>query len=218
MSNSAKTIIDLAKKEIGYREGKSNGSWNNNQKYSPAVPGLEWSQNQAWCATFISWLAMKSKLERYYPRSASTDAGAAWFKSQKRWSDYPAVGAQGFLGVNGDMYHTFLVTAYDKDYVYTVEGNTNNNGSSQGDGVYNLKRPRRSSSIAGYGYPAFPEGLDSADPKYKKPVQPPKVKTSRGVFVDTALKAMRKVTAKTPERKKMKAEAIRVLENFPLIK
>lgn len=217
MTDNAKKIIDLAKKEVGYQEGKSNGSWNNHQKYSPAVPGLEWSQNQAWCATFISWLAMMAGLKDFYPRTASTDAGAAWFKSLKRWSEYPAVGAQGFLGVNGDMYHTFLVVRYDDNYVYTIEGNTNTSGSSQGDGVYEQKRPRRSSSIAGYGYPNFPEGLDSADPSYKRPAKPPTTKTSRGVHVDKAIDSLSKVKGKG-DRADLVKNAVEQLKSLPKIK
>lgn len=48
--------------------------------------------------------------------------------------------------------------------------------------------------------------------------KPPKVKTSRGVHVDHALADMKKTVAKTPERAKLKKEAIAVLEKFPLIK
>jgi len=149
-------MISLAREQVGYREGKTNGSWNNHQKYSPEVPGLEWSQNQAWCSTFVSWLALQSGLSDYYPRTASTDAGALWFKQRKQWSETPQIGAWGFLGTRGDMYHVFLVVGVDATYVYTIEGNTNANGSSQGDGVYANKRLRNSPSIEGYGIPKVP--------------------------------------------------------------
>ena len=177
MPTSVDRIIAIAKAEIGYHEGRDpSGNWNNRQKYSPAVPGLEWSQNQAWCATFISWCAMKADLATLFPRTASTDTAAAWYKARKRWSEYPAIGAQGFLGVGNDMHHTFLVVAFDDTYVYTVEGNTNTNGSPQGDGVYSLKRRRRDANLVGYGYPAYPEGIVSADPAWRaapKPAVPP---------------------------------------------
>lgn len=168
MVTSVDRLISTAKAEIGYHEGRDpSGNWNNHQKYSPAVPGLEWSQNQAWCATFVSWCAMQAGLADLFPRTASTDTAAAWYKAKKRWSEYPAIGAQGFLGVGNNMHHTFIVTAYDDTYVYTVEGNTNTNGSPQGDGVYALKRVRRDAGLVGYGYPAYPEGIVSADPAWK---------------------------------------------------
>ncbi|WP_328310273.1 peptidoglycan-binding protein [Streptomyces sp. NBC_00442] len=163
---NAQTIINIAKAEVGYHEGRSNGHWTNWQKYSPAVPGLEWSQNQAWCAVFASWVAMKAGLASLYPRTASCATGVEWFKSRNRWSAYPAVGAQVFYGSGGGT-HTGIVYAYDSTYIYTVEGNTNADGSAEGDGVYLKKRERRSSYVYGYGYPAFAEGIDSADPAWK---------------------------------------------------
>lgn len=159
-------IIDVAKAEVGHHEGRTNGHWNNDQKYSKEVPGLEWSNRQPWCATFVSWCAMKSGLGSLYPRTASCDVGGQWFKSQGRWSEYPAVGAQVFLGYPNDLNHTGIVTSFNDKYIWTVEGNTNDSGSREGDGVYVRQRERASSSIIGYGYPRFPEGIISADPKW----------------------------------------------------
>ncbi|MFD5308323.1 CHAP domain-containing protein [Streptomyces ardesiacus] len=165
MSDAAK-ILALAAKEVGYHEGKSNGHWNNYQKYSPEVPGLEWSQNQAWCATFVSWLALKAGLENLYPRTASCLTGVQWFKSRGRFSDYPAIGAQVFFGSGGGS-HTGIVYKYDETYAYTIEGNTNTSGSAEGDGVYRRSRIRRDSYLYGYGYPEFSEGVITADPSKK---------------------------------------------------
>lgn len=163
-SPSAKKIIDLALTQVGYHEGRKGSTWTNQQKYSPAVPGLEWSQGQAWCATFISWLALKSGFAKLFPSTASTDTAVRWWKTEHRWSEYPAIAAQGFLGRSGDMFHTFLVIDFDDTFVWTVEGNTNDTGSPQGDGVYQLKRRRDDAQIEGYGLPKFPEGIVSADP------------------------------------------------------
>jgi hypothetical protein len=166
MSNAAK-VIQVARKEVGYNEGRSNGHWNNRQHYSPAVPGLEWSNYQPWCATFVAWCAMKAGVADLYPRTASCDVGGNWFKARKRWSAYPAIGAQVFYGHSYDLNHTGIVYDYDGTYVYTIEGNTNNSGSREGDGVYLRKRRRRDANVIGYGYPEFPEGIKSADPKWK---------------------------------------------------
>lgn len=161
-------LLHIAAGEVGYHEGHSNGHWNNIQKFSPAVPGLEWSQGQAWCATFVSWCVMKAGLADLFPRTASTDTGAGWFKQRGQWHEYPAIGAQVFFGHNGDMNHTGLVYDYDDTFVYTIEGNTNTNGSNEGDGVYRKKRLRRDDYVQGYGYPAVPGGLKSADPNYHR--------------------------------------------------
>lgn len=106
---------------------------------------------------------MQAGVADLFPRTASTDLGAAWFKDRDRWSEYPSVGAQVFYGHNGDMNHTGIVLSFDDTWITTVEGNTNTSGSPQGDGVYLMKRARRSENVQGYGHPAYVED---------KPAQP----------------------------------------------
>ncbi|MBA0054304.1 peptidoglycan-binding protein [Streptomyces sp. AJS327] len=163
----AKKAISIASAEVGYREGRNaNGSYNNHQKYSPAVPSLEWSQNQAWCQTFQSWVALKAGSASYEPRTASCRVATDWFKARKRFSYYPAIGAQVFFGSGGGS-HVGRVYKYDATYVWTIEGNTNDSGSAEGNGVYLKKRTRKDSYLHGYGLPAFPEGITTADPALK---------------------------------------------------
>ncbi|MFD9853460.1 CHAP domain-containing protein [[Kitasatospora] papulosa] len=171
-------VIATARAEIGYREGKTAGRNNNKQKYSPAVPGLEWSNWQAWCATFVSWVALTAGASALFPRTASCAAGAKWFKDRKRWSEYPAIGAQVFYGPGGGT-HTGIVVSYTADTITTVEGNTNGNGSAEGDGVYSKTRQRRDAYVYGYGYPEYAEGIKSADPAWadEAPAKPQKPST-----------------------------------------
>ncbi|HUH57597.1 MAG TPA: CHAP domain-containing protein [Pseudomonadales bacterium] len=163
----ANKVARIAKSQVGYHEGRSGGHWNNKQKYSGQVPGLEWSNNQPWCATFVSWVVMVAKVGHLYPRTASCDVGAGWFKARGQWSEYPAKGAQVFFGYPHDLVHTGIVTDFDDTYIYTVEGNTNGDGSREGDGVYFKKRLRRDPWVVGYGYPDFNLPLKSADPFYR---------------------------------------------------
>jgi hypothetical protein len=158
-------IITTAEKEIGYHEGRNASGWDNIQKYAEQVPGLAWADGQPWCATFVSWCAMVSGNAALYPRTASCGAGVAWFKGIGRFSAFPAVGAQVFYGPGGDS-HTGIVVGYDETNIYTVEGNTNDNGSAEGDGVYHKTRVRKSNFVFGYGYPKFAGGIVSADPAY----------------------------------------------------
>ncbi|MGW1558306.1 C40 family peptidase [Streptomyces sp. NPDC002144] len=169
MTTQAQKILGIARAEKGYHEGRKTGHWNNDQKYSDETPGLEWSDFQAWCATFVSWCAMKAGLADLYPRTASCATGVAWFKQRGRFSAFPAIGAQVFFGKNGGT-HTGLVYDYDDDpdgFIYTIEGNTNADGSPEGDGVYEKKHRRKDAYVFGYGYPAFAEGIKSADPAWK---------------------------------------------------
>lgn len=182
MTKLVDTVIKVAQSQVGVHEGRKNGHWDNDQKYSAEVPGLAWSNFQPWCCTFVSWVAFKAGAGDLYPRTASCDLAGAWFKTKGRWSEYPAVGAQVFYGTARDLNHTGIVVAFDADAITTVEGNTNLNGSPEGDGVYVKTRLRRSANVVGYGYPAFPGGIVSADPAWvtgvKKPlITPPVVKT-----------------------------------------
>ncbi|WP_416972533.1 hypothetical protein [Streptomyces sp. 4F14] len=60
--------------------------------------------------------------------------------------------------------HTGIVIAYDDVHIWAVEANTNDNGSSEGDGVYIRKRRRSDAIVYGYGLPAYAEGIYTADP------------------------------------------------------
>lgn len=193
MSGTAGDVIRVAKSQVGYQEGYSGGHWNNLQKYSPAVPGLEWSQNQAWCATFDSWCFQEAGMPKgSYPVTASCALGVAWWKNANRFSDYPGIGAQVFFGAGGGS-HTGLVYAYDADFIYTVEGNTNSSGSAEGDGVYLKKRARRDTYVYGYGYPAYPTGIVTADPEWKNPTAPSQQEEAVALTADDIKKIGRQV-------------------------
>lgn len=165
MAFSRAQFVNLLRAQVGYHEGRDpSGNWNNQQKFSPNVPGLEWSQGQAWCATFTAWGADELGARDLWPITASCYTAVQWWKQQKRWTEYPVLGGPFYMGTVGQD-HVGVVTAFDADWIWTVEGNTNSGGSYQGDGVYERKRPRRGTgSPYGYGVPAFTEGTVSADP------------------------------------------------------
>jgi hypothetical protein len=165
MPLSRTRYVNLLRAQKGYHEGRdADGNWNNHQRFSPETSGLEWSQNQAWCHTFVSWGADELGGREVIPITASCETGVNWFKNRDRWTDYPVLGAPFYMGTRGQD-HVGVVYAYDADWIYTIEGNTNSGGSYQGDGVYERKRPRRGAgSPYGYGVPAFTEGTISADP------------------------------------------------------
>jgi hypothetical protein len=184
-------ITKIATSQVGYHEGRSNGHWNNDQKYSKELPGFAWSNYQAWCATFVCWCFWRAGLLKLIPTpSAGVDQLAAGFIKAGRWSGFPAVGGIIFFGVpsasgqtviNGrryDLNHTGYVTGYDDTYVFTREGNTNDSGSREGDGVYAKRHVRTSARVIGYGYPDYPGGIVSADPAWqRRNPQPPKPPT-----------------------------------------
>ncbi|WP_405994952.1 CHAP domain-containing protein [Streptomyces sp. NBC_00986] len=155
-------VIAVARSQVGYREGYAEGGWNNIVRFALEVPGLSGYQGQSWCMTYTSWVAMRAGVPSLFPRGVDCSAGVAWFTAASRWSYYPALGAQVFYGSGGSE-HTGIVYAYDATYIWTIEANTNDNGSLEGDGVYLRKRKRTDSVVYGYGLPAYAEGVITAD-------------------------------------------------------
>lgn len=168
MTTIQDTIASTALAQVGYREGHNASGWNNQEKYATQVPGLSWADGQPWCAVFTSWVYLTSKLSaEEYPSTAACNTAAAWYRKNATVSEYPAYGAQVLFGSLSNLVHTGIVIGYDATYVYTVEGNTNTTGAAEGNGVYQMKHVRTSPYVAMYGYPKFPEGIYSADPKAK---------------------------------------------------
>ncbi|MFE0773926.1 peptidoglycan-binding protein [Streptomyces sp. NPDC058861] len=120
----------------------------------------------AWCATFVSWVALKAGVPHLFPRTASCIMGVNWFRNQGRFSAYPAVGAQVFFGRNGAT-HTGIIVSYDATTITSIEGNTNLSGSPEGEGVYLKKWARKNTYVYGYGLPKYTEGVVTADPALK---------------------------------------------------
>lgn len=155
-TSSADKIFTVANGEVGYHEGS-----NNQNKYASAV-GV--ANNQAWCTTFASWCFLTANLKSLCLMSDYSVDQYNWFNAKGRASAYPAVGAVVWFGPGGQN-HTGLVYAYDAKYIYTIEGNYNNE-------VNYHKRLRLGGddpSIGDpfmYGVPAWDtEGAVSADPQ-----------------------------------------------------
>jgi hypothetical protein len=154
---SADKIYQIAKGELGYHEGS-----NNQNKYAGPV-GVP--NNDAWCTTFASWLFLTAGYKSLCLMSDYSVDQYNWFNSRGRANGYPAVGAVVWYGPGGNE-HTGWVYAYDADYIYTIEGNWD-------DQVTTMKRPRREAlnglDIFMYGYPNFAEGVVTADPDHATP-------------------------------------------------
>lgn len=150
---TATDVLNVAAKEIGYREGRdANGNWNNRTKfntwYAERVNNSTF-MTVAWCAIFVSWVAWKASALSIIPLHAWTPAGLAWFKARGRVVSTPRRGdiVYFYYASMGRVGHVGIVESVGSGYIVTIEGNTNTNGSSQGNGVYRLKRAITSSQI-----------------------------------------------------------------------
>lgn len=145
---TAARVIQVARSQLGYREGR-----NNDTKYG------RWygANHQPWCAMFVSWIAAATGATAIIPKHDYTPSGAKWFKDRGRWGTRPRIGAIVYFNFPGDgvdrISHVGIVEKVNADgSIITIEGNTNDSGSREGNGVY---RKQRKVGIVGYGYPAY---------------------------------------------------------------
>lgn len=104
-------------------------------------------KGQAWCASFVAWCYKQVGI-----KPVGNGAAASWFKTPvylrnvhgiRRFSQLAAKrGNTGSLFYQklGRIGHIFFIEDVRGEWVITVEGNTNNGQSREGDGVYKLRR------------------------------------------------------------------------------
>ncbi len=124
-------IINVAKTQIGYREGE-----NNDTKYGTWY-GLP---NQPWCAMFVSWCARQANVPHDVLANCAIAAPDPGYFNLRYFDGEEYTPEQGDLFFTKNFTHVGLVDYSDGEYFYTVEGNTNDSGSDQGIGVFTLKR------------------------------------------------------------------------------
>lgn len=124
-------IVSIARTQLGYMEGD-----NNDTKYGDWY-GLP---NQPWCAMFVSWCAREAQV----PLDVIKNCAMACPKPG--YFDVSYYDGEVYTPKAGDLFftktysHVGIVESVDGEYFYTLEGNTNDTGSSMGIGVFNLKR------------------------------------------------------------------------------
>ena len=96
--------------------------------------------------------AAELAMQMLYQPANSCGAGcsfsADYYRAAGAWFTTPKIGDQFFIGKKGDESHTGAVAAVDATYIYTVEGNYNNQVSER-------KIRRDDASISGYGRPNY---------------------------------------------------------------
>lgn len=129
--NQRADIVGVAKTQLGYTEGS-----NNNNKY-----GAYFNNNYApWCAYFVSWCARQADI----PESILQSSACAGTSS--KYFNIPYSNGSSYTPKQGDLFftkswsHVGLVWYVDGAYFYTIEGNSNSNGSNEGYAVVSNKR------------------------------------------------------------------------------
>lgn len=150
--NQRDDIIGVAKTQLGYTEGANNAT-----KYGTWY-GLP---NQPWCAMFISWCARQAGISKDILQNSAVAAPDA------KYFNIPYYDGASYTPKKGDLFftkswsHVGLVYYIDGSYFYTIEGNSNTTGSSEGTSVVTN---RRKISNFYFGVPKYNSGA----PTYAK--------------------------------------------------
>ena len=157
MTSQADLIVKVAQSQIGYTEYR-----NNNSKY-----GVWYGMNyNDWCCMFVSWCAFTAQIGTdIVPKYAYVPYMQAFYEKRRRWhvkSSYKPVA--GDLVIFGENDHIGIVEKVVGNTLYSIEGNTSNNGDvSNGEGVFRRTRPLNYWWITGYCHPAYAEIPDEGD-------------------------------------------------------
>ena len=144
----AERLAKIAESQVGVRETKTNGGAKIEAYQSSTwLPPAPWP----WCAAFVCWCvdkAMLESVEKYaFPRPKTAGAWdfEKWCKSVdnsvKLKKPHNDDIRRGDIVIFTFSHIGIAVADIDKDgIVQTVEGNTNAEGSREGDGVYRKRR------------------------------------------------------------------------------
>jgi hypothetical protein len=145
-----KKAIDIAKTQKGITEQGGNNYGPEVKKYLASV-GL--GQGYPWCMAFVYWCFEQAaaQLNKTNPLLKTASTRYRWDKAtckKIKVADAvhnPALVKPGCIFIYKTSLgqytgHTGIVTKVEDLYIHTMEGNTNNGLSSEGDGVYAVKR------------------------------------------------------------------------------
>lgn len=148
LSDISSLMVDIACSHIGVKEGKHASMINEYLSATTIGPG-----DHPWCAAFISWCMREAlrinkkhglNIEEWRCKSARVFDWEKWAKNRNLQLIYDCK----------DLAHRGDIIIYDFSHIgivgfnqenpsqkiITIEGNTNKNGSRNGDGVYLKKR------------------------------------------------------------------------------
>ena len=146
------TAIDFAKTWVELPVRESNGP-----NRSPQVDEFNRfvgdNMGDPWCAAFVSYCFHEAGAGEAFPYSGGSQTLKAWFKDHDLFSTDPndlkgwSGALAGWTDPGGEQGHIFFVYGRGTDgngnvvSLLTYEGNTNTDGSSNGDGAYARNRP-----------------------------------------------------------------------------
>jgi len=130
-------ILSIALAENGVREqhGKNDG-----ERVEQYLKHIGLPKGHAWCGAYVSWVYSKAGFSK--PRTGWTPALFPLNRVVKKPMPADLFGI--YFPSLKRIAHAGIVVQLKSDWALTVEGNTNVDGSREGDGVYRKRRHLRS--------------------------------------------------------------------------
>ncbi|MFN0257616.1 C40 family peptidase [Pedobacter ureilyticus] len=128
-----KQLLEIAKSQIGVREASGNNDGYEVETYL-AYTGNK--KGEPWCASFVSWVFGKAGYTA--PRTAWSPS--LFPKARLVAAGKPAMVFGIYFPDKGRIAHAEIVEKQKDNWLCTIEGNTNIEGSREGDGVYRKMR------------------------------------------------------------------------------
>jgi hypothetical protein len=131
------SVVVAAQKEVGVREGSIPNAGKRVSEYLGYV-GI--NTPDKWCAAWVSYVFGQAGYS--VPKTAWSPAlfpGSKLVKNAK-----PGIVLGIYYPSLKRIAHCGIVEGVKNDWIFSIEGNTNVNGSREGDGVYRRKRHIRS--------------------------------------------------------------------------
>ena len=126
---------------------KEQGGANRGEQVEQYLAAVNFGPGYAWCAAFVSWCYQQADIN--HPRSAWVPSYAIKqniiYKRGEFIKQLPQPGDVFMIWFNRlkRPAHIGFVEKWQAKWVTTVEGNTNDDGSREGDGVYRKRRLQR---------------------------------------------------------------------------
>lgn len=152
MNVLAQRVLDIAATQVGVREhGRNRGPevdsyWRDIGLDAGGLTLHPVGVPKAWCAAFVSAMVKRAADALGMPAPIHLTAGVFTLDERAPPAMRTLHPVAGSIFIKAGHSHTGLVTAIDDDgTIKTVEGNTDPDGSAEGDGVY--ARTRRRSEL-----------------------------------------------------------------------
>lgn len=149
MSHLSEKAIEIAISQLGVHEDA--GNKNTGPQVNEYLGSVGLSPGNSWCMAFMYWCFNKAADQLGIRNPLAKTAGVIdhWNKKRFQYGKVqPEAGDIFIMDFGSGKGHTGIIEKVDPVFVYTIEGNSNDEGSREGYEV--CRRKRTHSSIKGY--------------------------------------------------------------------